>query len=43
MKNLDTENNDASILTEPGVIVLAIITIAIYVFALGILVGRFLF
>lgn len=43
MKNLDTEHNEVSILKEPGVIVLAIITLAIYVFALGISVGRFLF
>lgn len=43
MDKSDTDNNYVSILKEPGVIVLAIITLAIYVFALGVSVGRFIF
>lgn len=43
MENSHLENEEVSILKEPGVIVLAVIILAIYLFALGISAGRFLF
>ena len=43
MDKSDIDNNNVSILKEPSVIVLVTFILAVYLFALGISVGRFLF